>query len=197
MKNMRMKYTMIQGFTLIETLIAIMITGIIAAIAAPSFVAWINNENISKMSANVEGALKEAQSTAIRKNRTCNVWVTSTSASAVLNDISKTPDPSCLPSGAREISGHNSNYSIAGTGGSTGTMVSFSAVGTAIVTPTTSAFVIFQSSAPNSGRKNCVVISSGIGIIKTGKYTGMLPFSLSPTPTPAEVTAVSNQCSIS
>jgi prepilin-type N-terminal cleavage/methylation domain-containing protein len=74
MKNMRMKYTMIQGFTLIETLIAIMITGIIAAIAAPSFVAWINNENISKMSANIEGALKEAQSTAIRKNRTCNVW---------------------------------------------------------------------------------------------------------------------------
>jgi prepilin-type N-terminal cleavage/methylation domain-containing protein len=193
MKNIRMKYKTIQGFTLIETLISIVITGIIAAIAAPSFVAWMNNENISQMSTSIEGALKEAQSTAIRKNRTCNVWINSTSASAVKNDVPRTPDPACLPSGSREIS-TNSNFSIAGTGGSTGTMVSFSAVGTAIVTPTTDVFVVFQTSAPNSGRKECVVISSGIGIIKTGKYTGTLPLPSSPTP--AEITTISSQCSI-
>jgi prepilin-type N-terminal cleavage/methylation domain-containing protein len=193
MNNIKTQHATHTGFTLIETLIAISIAGILAAIAAPSFMAWANNKKIDQVSTSIEGALKEAQSTAIRKNRTCNVWVTSTMASAVLDDASKTADPGCLPSGSRQIQGNNTDLAIAGTGGSSGTLVSFSAVGTAIVTPTSAAFVIYRTDASNNGTRKCVVISSGIGIIKTGIYTG----TLSSPPTSAEISAMSGQCSVS
>jgi prepilin-type N-terminal cleavage/methylation domain-containing protein len=186
-----------KGFTLIEILITIMILGILATIATPNFLTWSTNKKIEDISTNIEGALKEAQSTAIRRNRTCNVWVTNTTASAVLDDASKTADPGCLPSGSRTIATLDSNLRIAGTGGSTGTLVKFSAVGTAIVTPSTDAFVIYRTDALSTGTRKCIVISSGIGIIKTGKYTGTLPLTLSSTPTLAETTAVADSCSIS
>jgi prepilin-type N-terminal cleavage/methylation domain-containing protein len=183
-----------KGFTLIEILVSIAILGIIAAIATPSFLTWVNNKKIEDVTTNIEGTLKEAQSTAIRKNKTCNVWITSTTASTVQNDVPRTPDPGCLPSGTRQIQGSNTNIEIAGTGGSSGTMVTFSAVGTSNVTLNTQAFIIYRTDAPTIGQQKCLVISAGIGIIKTGKYNGTLP--LPAAPTAADITNVVNQCSV-
>jgi prepilin-type N-terminal cleavage/methylation domain-containing protein len=183
-----------KGFTLIETLVSIAIMGIIAAIAAPSFLTWVNNKKIEDVTTNIEGTLKEAQSTAIRKNKTCNVWITTTTASTVENDVARTPDPACLPSGTRQIQGANTNIEIAGTGGGSGTMVTFSAVGTSNVTLNTQAFIIYRTDA-TIGLKKCLVISAGIGIIKTGTYNGTLPLPSAPTAT--DITNVINQCSVS
>jgi prepilin-type N-terminal cleavage/methylation domain-containing protein len=64
-----------KGFTLIETLVIIVIVGVLAAIAAPSFLTWYSKVKINNALAELEGALKEAQREAIRKSQNCTVTV--------------------------------------------------------------------------------------------------------------------------
>jgi prepilin-type N-terminal cleavage/methylation domain-containing protein len=169
------KYKGDQGFTLIEVLVTILIGGIIAAIAAPSFMTWVNNKKINDISTKIEGALKEAQSTAGRRNITCSVLVTATQVS--------TTNSKCLPSGTRNIQDKapdvgisNSNLSIAGTGGTT-TTVTYLSLGTANITPKTATIIIYRTNETTNGIKKCIVVSRGIGTIKTGNYTGTLPLT--------------------
>jgi prepilin-type N-terminal cleavage/methylation domain-containing protein len=181
-----------KGFTLIEILITILIIGIIASIATPSFMTWANNKKVQQVATDIEGALKEAQSTATRKSIPCDATVNSTNITAVMVPIVPvTPAVNCLPSGTRQIQGDNSNLAIAGTGGAS-TTVSFTALGSVT---NTQAFVIYRTDVTAAGTKRCVVISSGIGTIRTGNYTGTFPLVLGTPPTPAQITTVSNACS--
>lgn len=189
-----------QGFTLIEVLVSILIMGILTAIAAPSFMTWVYNKKVDGLVADVEGALKEAQSTAIRKSITCNVLVTETTVTSVKSATDSTEVPACLPSGSRQLpklqDGSNDTLKIAGTGGSTGTIFTFSSRGTANITPSTEAVVIYRTDAAGNGKNKCLVVSSGIGIMKSGTYSGTLPPVLSTPPSAAETTAVVGSCII-
>jgi prepilin-type N-terminal cleavage/methylation domain-containing protein len=181
-----------QGFTLIEILVTIMIAGIMAAIAAPSFMTWVNNKKINDISTKIEGALKEAQSTAGRRNITCSVSITATQVSAT--------NPKCLPFGTRNIQDKapdvgisNSNLSIAGTGG-TSTTVTYLSLGTANITPKTATIIIYRTDGTTNGIKKCIVVSKGIGTIKTGNYTGTLPLTVDGASSDTELDVVANQC---
>jgi prepilin-type N-terminal cleavage/methylation domain-containing protein len=65
------------GFTLIEMLVIIMIVGILAAIAAPSFGSLFDSIKVSQTVTELRSSLQETQRQSIRANKICETQVTS------------------------------------------------------------------------------------------------------------------------
>lgn len=167
-----------QGFTLVETLVAIAVTAILAAVVTPSFLRWYGNKQIEDALAQVEGALKIVQSSSVRLSSTCTVSITSTTVSA-------TP-AACLPTGTRTISGVNTNITTESTGSSS---VVFSSKGTATIVSDKSVIVIRNAEFANGGKMKCLVVSSGVGLMRTGNYVDSVPPTAS-----SNVDDVENKC---
>ncbi|MGB7413867.1 MAG: GspH/FimT family pseudopilin [Thermosynechococcaceae cyanobacterium] len=152
-----------RGFTLAEVTLVSVIIGVFAAIAAPSFLGWLNRYKVNDVLAQVEGALKEARAEAVKKGRICDVNIGIT----VTATVSGTTEP-CLPTGPRDLSKlgirifDNNNTQMAMAPASS--TVQFSPMGT---TTASTLLVFFQPG--KTGR--CLIVSNGIGIIRTGKYT--------------------------
>lgn len=143
-----------QGFTLIESLIIVLVIGILAAIAAPSFLATLNRSRVNDGLALVEGALKEAQREAIKKSKNCTVNI----ASGNNSTLTATP-VDCLITGSRELKDvtirrNLSSITFNFKGGRTGS------TGTVVVTLPSGAI-----------QQKCLVIAPGIGIMRTGNYS--------------------------
>jgi prepilin-type N-terminal cleavage/methylation domain-containing protein len=167
-----------QGFTLIEILITIMIVAIMAAISIPSFLSWYNNKKIEDATTRIEGALKIVQSSAVKHNISCTITIEA-------QKISATPSR-CLSTGVRLFEGTNANIATEGTGGAN---ITFSSKGTATIVADTSVIVIYDRDAPGSRKMKCIVVSNGIGMMRTGNYQGG-----GPPADNATVAAVESQC---
>lgn len=152
-----------KGFTLAETLVMVVIIGILAAITAPSFMRWLQNERVDDALVNLEGALKETQREAIRKSATCGVLVPDGDGQTLTR--SATSAASCslssrrLPDGVSIISNLQTNPKS----------IRFSLRGT-----TTSSATIALSAPDDLGQKRCLVISNPLGITRTGFYDGSI-----------------------
>ncbi|MCG9893762.1 MAG: prepilin-type N-terminal cleavage/methylation domain-containing protein [Thermosynechococcaceae cyanobacterium MS004] len=195
-----------QGFTLIETLIAVVVVGVIAAVAAPSLSAWLTNTKIKDTAIKIEGALKEAQSSAVKKGRSCTVMITAQKVSAVKFDAVTgvaSPDRECMPTGERDFADQANVVGLVGTGGGSGTTVTFSLRGTTPITQDTGAVLVRRTDSDSNQVIKCLVVSSGIGIIRTGTYAdstvpSIVDLPAEPVPadpnnmTAAEVTAQNN-----
>jgi type II secretory pathway pseudopilin PulG len=66
------------GFTLIEMLIIIMVMGVLAAIAAPSFTGLFDSIKVNQTVTELRSTLQETQRQSIRANKTCETQVTNT-----------------------------------------------------------------------------------------------------------------------
>jgi Tfp pilus assembly protein FimT len=156
------------GFTIAETTIIVLLVGVFAAIAVPSFVSWLNRKKVDDVIAQVEGALKEAQAEAIKRGQICEVDLGIAVPNTVTATISGTTQ-SCLPTGPRDLSklgvrilaNNDTGIAMATTNGTT---VEFSPRGTTTIN---NLLVFYQPG--QSGR--CLAISSGLGIIRVGTYT--------------------------
>ncbi|MGR3273751.1 pilus assembly FimT family protein [Acaryochloris marina NIES-2412] len=150
-----------RGFTLPEVLLIVIILGIFAALAAPSFLNWVNKKRVEDTLLQVEGAVKEAQAAAIRKSQTCELNISASSVTSI--------PPNCLPTGTRDLTQIS--------GGSNATGVSIIAKDTEKITfspkGTTTSSNIFVFYHPDQAQgMRCLAISSGIGIIRTGQFKG-------------------------
>lgn len=61
------------GFTLLEVLVAVLVIGVLAAIAAPGWLGFVNRQRLNKASDNLVAALQEAQREAKRSKRNYSV----------------------------------------------------------------------------------------------------------------------------
>lgn len=215
-----------RGFTLIETAIIVVIIGIASAIAAPSFLSMFNKNQVNNALVQVQGALQEAQTEAIRRSKRCQVGLSSgnqsmltsncialvdytiqASAAAVsgATTVSVNSLPIAIPNGTKLVfsSGATGTVSANAAKGSSSITLSSSGLSAAIANGETVAVrtlangVGIQTNIPGqqitfglrgntSGagtialfmsdgstlQKRCIVTSVGIGIMRTGDYSG-------------------------
>ena len=176
-----------QGFTVIELLIILLIVGTLSAMSVPSFLGLLNRSKVNNAVAQVQGALQEAQREAIRKTRICTVYVPNKtylpngtyllygteliSNCFVTNDklskgLSSSGIPDGLPSKTLDVVAIATNLTTSLP--TDPKKITFSFRGT---TTTEGKFVLYMPEN-STQEKRCLVISNGIGLMRTGKYSG-------------------------
>jgi prepilin-type N-terminal cleavage/methylation domain-containing protein len=164
-----------QGVTLIEVLVTAVLIGVFASILTPSFISWLNSRRMEDVTAQVESALKEAQAEAQKRSHSCAVNISPTS-------ITATPS-SCFPTGVKDLT--KLGVTVLADNQSGTTLVT-NLVAPAQIKVSHKGNISFSSPIPEAvitvfqrngstiqGR--CVAISSGIGIMRRGKYVGQNP----------------------
>lgn len=162
------------GFTLIEILVTISVVGILAAIVAPNFTSWFSSKKTIDVADQIEGAIKEVQTESIKRSISCTLNIDTSTAI-----ITSTPT-NCLPTGQRDLtklgvaalSNNNSNISLGTANLGTSPQLQFSYKGTLNISGTDGVITIYPSSNATTQNSRCIVISSGIGIVRTGNYVG-------------------------
>ncbi|MEY3555319.1 MAG: hypothetical protein RLZZ580_1373 [Cyanobacteriota bacterium] len=187
-----------QGFTLLEILIALAITGILAALTGPNLLAWLNRNTVQEATDSIQSALRDAQKQAMRRGRICTINFTNGTGTnptvysqiTALDKDSK-PDPGCLVMAnagslnlPQEVFMVVRNFPTLGS--SPGVQFSFRGhVPGLTFEPETDpsktdnrAIIVLYPAAnasaapyPNQEQK-CIVMASLLGIVKQGTYTG-------------------------
>lgn len=177
-----------QGFTLLEILVALAITGILAALTGPNLSAWLNRNEVQQATDAIQLALEDAQRQAIRRGRSCTINFTNpTGTSPTVYSQITASEPGCLVATNTNASSLNlpeeifmvvNNFPILGS--SPGVQFSFRGhvPGLTFDPPEDQAIIVLYPAAdatadpyPNQKRK-CIVIASLLGIVKQGTYTG-------------------------
>lgn len=157
-----------QGFTLVETLVILIIVGILSAIAAPSFLNMFSRNKVNDALNQVQGALQEAQREAIRKSQSCTVTI---------NKTDKKITSPCLITGERDLCDKRDSL-----GNCTQSRVAIEATTNLGTTPSITfsfrgntnngGMIVVYSSDNSTDQRGCLAISPGLGIMRTGKYSG-------------------------
>ncbi|MBC1196078.1 type II secretion system protein [Microcystis aeruginosa BLCCF158] len=188
-----------QGFTLLEILVALAITGILAALTLPNLSAWLNRNKVKEATDAIQLALEDAQRQAIRRGRICTINFTNPTGTnpTVYSQITAS-EPGCLVAindkaspliplenpDERSLSLPQEVFMVVNNfptlGSSPGVQFSFRGhvPGLTFDPPEDQAIIVLYPAAdatadpyPNQERK-CIVIASLLGIVKQGTYTG-------------------------
>ena len=178
-----------QGFTLLEILIALAITGILAALTGPNLLAWLNSNKVQEATDSIQSARRDAQRQAIRLGRICTINFTdgtSNNNRMVYRQITAS-EPGCLVatntnagslSLPQEVFMVVNNFPTLGI--SPGVQFSFRGhvPGLTFLPRANQAIIVLYPAAnataapyPNQERK-CIVIASMLGMVKQGTYNG-------------------------
>ena len=163
-----------EGFTLLEVLVIALIVGILSSIAAPSWLAFINNQRVRTVNDRVFQTLRTAQSEAKRNKRdvTVTFYTTSSTPSVDPPRVEIDTNPAETDTSKKEI-----RIETFSSGGEI-------KPGTIALTPTPANSITFDyrgnlptnttpfyvTVAPASGgAKKCVIVETIIGGMRTGE----------------------------
>lgn len=138
----------------------VVIIGIFASLSVPSFLGWLNQRRVDDALAKIEGAIKETQREAIKRSTDCTINIP--------RGVDQSITGSCLVTGNRQIEGVTIDHNK----GTNPWTVSFDYKGRnddLSGDPGT-----LWLSIPNTSVKpKCLVISFGIGLLRTGDYNSV------------------------
>jgi len=162
------------GFTLIEVLVVVIIAGILAAIAAPGWLAFLNRQRVSTVKSDLVQTLKNAQQDAIQKRLSLDVKIedSATVPTVVVNGLTQTLGSDVSSAGNLRLTSY---VVTGGTKDATFDTIRFDYRGMPSIgksaTPASFSdsslpFVITVSTA-NSSAKQCVIVATLLGSLKT------------------------------
>ncbi|NCR08606.1 MAG: prepilin-type N-terminal cleavage/methylation domain-containing protein [Microcystis aeruginosa LG13-11] len=180
-----------QGFTLLEILVALAITGVLAALTGPNLLAWLNSNKVQEATDSIQSALRDAQRQAIRRGRICTINFTNPTGTnpTVYSQITAS-EAGCLVATNTNASSLSlpeevfmvvSNFpKFPPVSGSPGIRFSFRGhvPGLTFAPPGGPAIIVLYPAANASAdpypkqEKKCLVIASLLGIVKQGTYNG-------------------------
>ena len=152
-----------KGFTVIETVTTLVIAGILAAIATPSLIGMYRQQKVKEALEQLHGALEEAQRQAMLKGQGCTVNIDTTNnrvnsanddcllSTRILPDEAKMETNIDPPQIEFSFKGNTANINTNPSGDQ----------GTVVI-----------SRSDGSGYRRCLVITNGLGIMRTGFYDG-------------------------
>ncbi|MBV5257834.1 prepilin-type N-terminal cleavage/methylation domain-containing protein [Synechococcus moorigangaii CMS01] len=160
-----------RGFTLIELLTALAIAGILAAIASPSMIGFVNKSRIRQAQADVFGILLDSQRNAIKNSGDCVVTLTPGVESTITSTCSperRLSNAQLRHNGAESNGGgdqilEETNTLTFNFKGETTDAINASGDSTNLV-------IIISDRDGNRSYQRCIVISDGIGLVRQGQY---------------------------
>ena len=159
------------GFTLIEIIIAMIVVGVLMAVAVPNFLGLYNQHQGKDALRQLASAVKEAQRQAMRRGKTCKIKLDRVVINGKTRDRVTVVTSSDPGESGKDYTGCLTNDRIlsefidleTNLPGTTN-KITFSQKGN---TPTSGTIKL---SIPGANLDKCLVISNGLGIIRTGNY---------------------------
>jgi prepilin-type N-terminal cleavage/methylation domain-containing protein len=147
-----------RGFTLIEMIAIVMVIGVLAAIAAPNLSQWLRQRQVDEALGQIDLALQETQSEAIKRNQSCELTLSSGDNPPLSGN--------CLLSNRtlKEVTLHHTAHHNPWT-------ITFNFKGENR-DPANDSGTLWLTSPNGNVRAKCLAISVGIGLRRTGKYEG-------------------------
>lgn len=174
----------VAGFTLIEVLVVVVMIGVVAAIAAPSWASFLNRQRMNAVRSDLIGVLRNAQDEAESRQQSRRVSLSSANLSVTVQSKITT-----TPSGNTTVLGSGNTSKLRMTASSTsfvfdpnGRVWVNTAGSTPLTTPLATPFVISINNVdnPSSSSQSCVIVTTLLGGLKPANNEMCNSFNSSP-----------------